>query len=199
MLCSYQTFFCCIYLYQLPTIGKSLRSHAVISGQSLAPISEWVAGWRAVKINSTSRGDDCFLDDIISERSVLITPEIVDSSWYGNVPTRARNAVIVVGLGGLCWHNFEHNRYQKALSTYAGIIGTFEHNVCERGRLVLVDSRVQTQTAIHDCTEVHITSHDPPAGPMHAWGRSFQNFLWCCSSMVDKLPCCFVYFSVQCK
>ena len=70
-----------------------------------------------------------------------------------------------IGLGGLCWHNFEHNRYQKALSIYAGIIGTFEHNVCERGRLVLV---VQTQTAIHDCTEVHITSHYPPASWAHA-------------------------------
>ena len=48
-----------------------------------------------------------------------------------------------IGLGGLCWHNFEHNRYKKHSAFYAGIIGTFEHNVCERGRLVLVDSRLR--------------------------------------------------------
>ena len=29
-----------LFLLHIPTVGKSLRSHALISGQSLAPISE---------------------------------------------------------------------------------------------------------------------------------------------------------------
>ena len=60
-----------------------------------------MAGWRAVNINSTSRSDDYFLDDVISEQSILIAPEMEDSGWYGNVPTHAQNyaAVVVVCQG----------------------------------------------------------------------------------------------------
>lgn len=61
-------------------------------------MSGWLVGeWSGLL---PLRGDDYFLDDIISEQSILMTPEMVDSSWYGNVPTHARNsaAVIVVCL-----------------------------------------------------------------------------------------------------
>ena len=39
-----------------------------------------------------------------------------------------------LGLDKLCWHNFENNRFPKALENYAGIIG-INIQTCENNRL----------------------------------------------------------------
>ena len=46
----------------------------------LQEVSEWLVGeWSGLL---PLRGDDYFLDDIISERSLLTTPKMVDSSCH---------------------------------------------------------------------------------------------------------------------
>ena len=39
-----------------------------------------------------------------------------------------------LGLDKLCWHNFENNRYPKALENYARIIG-ISIQTCENNKL----------------------------------------------------------------
>ena len=48
----------------------------------------------------------------------------------------------LLGLGTLCWHNFEHNRETQALRNYASIIGGLTNLVCMLGGKTLMRSQI---------------------------------------------------------
>ena len=65
--------------------------------------------------------------------------------WFGTLmifrTTRGYKNGWYIGLGGLCWHNFGHNRYQKALSI---MWNRYWHDICSRLVVSSPKSRPQT-------------------------------------------------------
>ena len=61
-----------------------------------------------------------------------MTAEILDSFCYKLIDE------MCVGVGKLCWHNFEHNRYVQAFENYASIIGINWHNFENLGHTIAI-------------------------------------------------------------